>query len=342
MAINKNMLRERAEKLGDVSEESWNLVYKDNKELVEEFLSINKQLSKETLKQYTSGLKQFFLWVYENLNNKPFYKISKRDFLKYTGFLIDRGLSSSAIGFKKSAVSSFCNYIENIVADEMEECKGFRNFTRGLPSIANNHVYEKVAISEEEYQKILQVLREEENYLALAWVATAYNVGARRAELIQFKTELINYPLEGKNYILSHMVRGKGKSIDGKPLQYMINVEALEYIKLWVEKRDFESDYIFAFKTKGGTKSIGIDWANNLCQNKLSTIVGRRITVHNFKASCITHLLEKGVDMKVVSKYVAHHNDVGVTSNYYDLRDFEEEKSKIFELKEIETNDKEN
>lgn len=332
MAVNKNMLRDRAEKLEDVSAENWEKINKENKELVEEFLSINKQLSKETLKQYTSGLKQFFWWINQNLNDKPFYKITKRDFLKYTGFLIDRGLSSSAIGFKKSAVSSFCNYIENIVADEMEECKSFRNFTRGLPSIAKNQVYEKVAISESEYKQIMEVLEQENNYLAMAWVATAYNVGARRAELIQFKTEIIDYPIDkNKNYVISHTVRGKGKSADGKPLQYMINLEALEYMKLWVEKRDFNSDLIFSIQTKSGSKPIGIDWANNLCQNKLSEIVSRRITVHNFKASCITHLLEKGVDIKVVSKYVAQHESVETTSNFYDLRDFEEEKDKIFE-----------
>lgn len=331
MAIDKNMLRKRAEKIEDVSDENWLMINKENRELVDEFLSISKQLSKETLKQYTSGLRQFFWWVYQNLNDKPFYKITKRDFLKYTGFLIDRGLSSSAIGFKKSAVSSFCNYIENIVADEMEECKNFRNFTRGLPSIPKNQVYEKNVITEDEYKLIMQELEKENDFLAMAWVATAFNVGARRAELIQFKTEILDYPLNGKNYVVSHVVRGKGKSDDGKPLQYMINLEALKYMKLWVEKRDFESEYIFAIKKKNGSKPISIDWANNLCQNRLSKIVGRRITVHNFKASCITHLLEKGTDIKVVSKYIAMHNDVSTTSQFYDLRDFNEEKDKIFD-----------
>ena len=58
---------------------------------------------------------------------------------------------------------------------------------------------------------------QEQKYLPLAWVVTAYNVGARRAELIQFKTEMLNYkPVEGANYIISHKVRGKGKSEQGK------------------------------------------------------------------------------------------------------------------------------
>ncbi|MEX0598113.1 MAG: site-specific integrase, partial [Candidatus Paceibacterota bacterium] len=61
----------------------------------------------------------------------------------------------------------------------------------------------------------------------------------------------------------------------------------------------------------------------------LSHILGRRINVHIFKNSCITMLLERGVDINLVSKFVAHHEDVS-TTQIYDLRDFEEEKGRIF------------
>ena len=154
-----HMLRERADKNTEVDDTLWKQVNKENRDLVEEFLSVNKQLSEQTIKQYTSGLRQFFYYVHENLADKPFYKVSKRDFMKYISYLTDRGLSSSALGFKKSSVSSFCNYIENIVADEVDEYKGFRNFTRGLPAISKNKVYEKVAITEEEYNKIMKALK---------------------------------------------------------------------------------------------------------------------------------------------------------------------------------------
>jgi site-specific recombinase XerD len=328
--IKKNMLRESADKKDPITDEMWLLVDEENRQLVEEFLRVNNQLSKETRLQYTTCLKQFFYYTYEFLRNKKFYKITKRDFMGYMSSMTERGLSSSAIKLRKSACSSFCNYIENIVMDDVEEYKQFRNFTRGMPSVAKNNVYEKVLITKEEYKIIMEYLEKKGHYLGLAWVSTAFNVGGRRAELVQFKTEILNYPIpEGQNYVLSHTVRGKGKSVDGKPLKYMINFEALKYMKLWVEKRGYDHDYIFSVKTHEGIAHMSKRWANSFCRDILTPLLGRRINPHLFKASCVTHLLQDGVDMSIVSKYIAHHSDISTTS-IYDLRSFEEEKNNIF------------
>ena len=239
--IDKHMLRPIAEKLYEITDEMWNKINSDNRELVEEYLKVNNQLSQKTKEVYTSALRQFFWFVYENLKDKPFYKISKRDFMKYMSYVQERGLSSSAIGLRKASVSSFCNYIENVVADDIEEAKNFRNFTRGMPSIAKNKVYDKVAITYDEYEILIKELEKNKDYLSLAWVATAFNVGSRRAEIIQFKTEILDYPIqEGQNYIITHMIRGKGKSVDGKPVRFMVNTDALHYMKLWIENRKYE------------------------------------------------------------------------------------------------------
>jgi integrase len=331
--INKNMLRDRAEKLEDITDDKWNSVNKHNKDMVEEFLSANKQLSKETLKQYTSALRIFFYFVKENLNDKPLYKITKRDFIKYFGFLQEHKLSSSALKFKKSAVSTLCIYVENIVAEEEEDYKNFRNFTKAITDIPLNKVYDKVAITQEEYELIMSVLEKKEDYLAMAWVATAFNIGARKAELTRIKTEIIDYPFdEEKGYIESHIIYGKGRG-GGKPLKYMINTEALKYIKLWVEKRGYEHEYIFTVGNKDNPRVISMSWANMLTVNTISPILGRRIHVHCFKGSCITNLLEQGVDMKIVSKFIAHHESVSTTSSAYDLRNDDSEKDEIFKIK---------
>lgn len=329
--IDKHLLREPADKLYEITDEMWKKVNKESRELVDEFLEVNKQLSPKTKKTYVSALHQFFWFIYEKMDDKVFYKITKRDFMKYMSYMQERGLSSSAISLRKSAISSFCNYIENVVADDVQEYKNFRNFTRGMPSIAKNRVYDKIAINENEYNLMMSALEQDKNYLGLAYVATMFNVGCRRAELIQFKSEIVNYDVpEGQKYVLSHIVRGKGSSVDGKSLRYMINLEALHYIKLWLENRGYEHEHIFTVKYQGKIKHISETWGNDFCTNTLSSIIGRRVNPHLFKSSCITYLLEKGVDLKVVSKYVAQHNDTSTTSNFYDLRDFEEEKSKIF------------
>jgi integrase len=330
MSIDKNMLRERATKLPEVTEEKWKLVDEEHRNLVSEFLEVN-QFREKSRQQYSSALKQFFFWIQHSLNGKKLYKISKRDFLRYISFLSNRGMSSSAIGLKKAAVSSLNNYIENVVAEDDENYEKFRNFTRGLPAIPKTQTYEKVKITREEYELLLSTLKEDENYLGMAWLATAFNVGARRAEIIKFKTELLNYPIpEGQNYILSHTVFGKGRG-EGKPLQYMINTEALEYMKLWVEKRGYDHEYIFTTQYQGSIRQMSESWADYLCTDVLSDILGRRINPHIFKASAITYLLEvKKVPIELVSKFVAQHNDISTTTQHYDLRDFEEEKNKIF------------
>lgn len=325
------MLRDRAKRLHDITDEMWDKVKEEHRNLVSEYLDVSTHLARRTKIQYTSGLRHFFWWVHNVLNDKPLNKISKRDFMRYMSFLQNRGLSSSGMGFKKSAVSAFNIYIENIIAeDDVDNYGMFRNFTKGLQPIPKNQVYSKEPITYEEYKLILDTLIEDENFLGVAWVATAFNTGARRSEIIQLKTEILDYEIpDGQNYIMSNTVMGKGRA-GGKPVEYMVNLEALKYLKMWIEKRGYEHEYIFTTKYGGKVDVVSGGWANNFCSDVLSDIIGRRINPHIFKASAITHLLNQNVDMKLVSKYVAQHEDVATTQKFYDLRDFEEEKGKIF------------
>lgn len=327
--IQKNMFRERAEKLPEVTEEMYSKVNSEYREFVSEYLS-SQNHSKHTKKQYVSGLRQFGYFLCDSLNNKPMYKLTKRDMLRYMSFLKDRGMSSSAINFKKACLSSLMNYIENFIADEEPDYKTFRNLTRGLPPVPKNQVYEKIKVTYEDYKTMMDALKDDGNYLGMAWLATSFNVGSRRSETIQFKTSILeeDFP-EDSTFIMSHNVRLKGAGEDGKIEPYMIPKEAYDYMKLWVEKRKYDSEYIFTTDRNKG-EQISPSWADYFCKEVLSYILNRRINPHLFKASCVTYLLEQGVKLELVSKYVAHHQNVATTISHYDLRDFEEEKNQIF------------
>ncbi|MFD0587822.1 tyrosine-type recombinase/integrase [Paenibacillus sp. GCM10027627] len=332
-SINMNMLRDRALKLPEVTDKMLKEIRSEHLLLMNEYLEISSgSLSKQSISQYRSALGQFFWWVHIALNDKPLEKISKRDFLRYISYLSNRGMSSSALALKKAAVSSLNNYIENVVADDDETFKMFRNFTRGLPAIPKNKVYNKVKITKDEYDLTMQTLEEDENYLGMAWVATAFNIGARRSEIPQLRTEILSYPIpEDQNYIMSHIIRLKGRSEQGKQEAYMVNQDALHYMRIWTEKRGYENDHIFTIKYNGSVQPMSPSWADDFCSNVLSDILGRRINPHLFKASCITYLLEvKKVPIEIVSKYIAHHENIATTISHYDLRDFAEEKNKIF------------
>ena len=329
--INKNMLRERALKLPTVTEEMYNQCNPENIKVVKEYLEMHPLLSPKTKVQYISGTKQFVYWVHTCLNDKPWYKITKRDFNRYLSYLINRGMSSSGIKFKKSSVSTVCEYVEAILATEEENYATFHNFTKTDMKIPKNYVYNKIAISEDEYKLLIDTLMEDENYEAVAWVACAFNTGARRAGIRGFKTEVIYKDIpEGQEFIMSNIVREKGSSIDGKQVQYMIPIPVLYYIKLWIEKRGYESDYIFTTVYRDEIRQVSLDWADELCKNILSDILQRRINPHLFKASAISYYLNSGMDLKFVSQNIAMHNDISTTSNFYDLRTFENEKNEMF------------
>lgn len=321
--INKNMVRDRALKLPEVTDEMYQECNEETREMIQEFFDNKAQLSPDTKKQYWSGLRQFAYWIHTSCSDKPLYKIKKRDFSRYMSYLINRGMSSSGLKFKKSAVSSLCKYIEDYITDDtdMPEYATFRNFTTVFKIEALNYVYEKIPISEEEYIKLKEVLLDDKNYMALAWVACAFNSGARRGGIRQFKVECIKDGIpEGKNFVYSNMVREKGRSETGKVVHYMLNEECVKYVNLWLENRDYESEYIFTSKYGGEIKMISKEWADSLCSDVLSDILGRRINPHLFKSSAITRLLLLGKDIKTVSKYVAQHNDVSTTQRFYDLR----------------------
>jgi len=320
--IEKNMLRERALRLPEVTEEMWNKVDAEHRDLLSEYLDSNSFRPKSR-KQYTSSLRQFFWWVHNSLNDKPLYEISKRDFLRYISFLKNRNMSSSAIGLKKATVSSLCNYIENIVADDDKRFEKFRNFTRGLPSIPKTQTYQKKEITVDEYELMMSTLEKDKNYLGMAWLATAFNVGARKAELIQIKTSAIYQDANGKNYVKSNLITAKGKG-EGKKVNYYLNLEAIKYMKQWVEVRGYEHEYVFTTMYGGEPKQMSESWASYFCDEVLSDIVGRRINAHSFKSSLVTRLLSSGMKPEIVSKKFAQHESLETTA-IYDLRDFEDE-----------------
>lgn len=67
--INMHQLKERAQRIEDITDEQWKLCLKENRDMVDEYLKVNKQLSPKTKIQYITCLKQFFVFVCEELNN---------------------------------------------------------------------------------------------------------------------------------------------------------------------------------------------------------------------------------------------------------------------------------
>lgn len=338
--IEQNQLRERAKKLMPITKKRWEKVDKeDNQYIMEEYFASMSNLSPSTVVQYRSAIRIFLVWNAEHNRNKKLHSITKRDFMKYITFLTNHGLSSSGIKLKKSAVSSMCNFIELVLADEIDDYKMFRNFAENLPNDVNtNVVYEKKLITKEEYQKMMDELIERGHTMGQCWLALAFTTGARRGELLQFKNDILTAPYEVDedgnelNFKLTDYVRGKGSGRDGKQIRFMIPKDTMTYVEALVKenKKKGKSKYLFVTKYKGRVSQISTSWANDFCRRILSPIVGRRINPHLFKASAITHKLNDGHSISVVSEFLGHHSSIEVTQNHYNLQDNTAERNSLF------------
>jgi len=322
----------------------WNSINKKNKRIVEEFLKQSSHLSDQTIKQYTSALRIFFYWIKENRDDKDYWGIKSRDFLFYQNYLLELGLSSSAIRLKRSAVSSLNNYIEVYYQDEYPT---FRNYvTKGIPAPKQEFVNKKEPLTIEEYNNLCKELEKRKLWQQLAYVKFSFSSGCRRAEARQVFKEIIFYEPKIKTisilnedgskeeriskYYMTNGVRCKGSSKSGKIRRLSFDEDAMSAIKKWLSKRG-EDDciYIFVSKKNNKMRQISGEAFNAWCKNIFEKIVGRRVHPHMFRESRATSLVvEYGRDIKVVQSLLGHKSST--TSEIYVVRDDEDDADEAF------------
>ena len=322
-------------KIEDITPEKWEKVNVENKKMVDEFLKQNVQLSSETISQYESALKIYYWWVFENGDNKPFHALKSRDFLRFQNWLTERGMSSSGIKLKRSAVSSFNNYIEVYYLDEYPT---FRNYiTKGIPLPTPVAVHKKEPLTMAEYISLCGRLEELELYQQLAYLKFSFSSAARRAEVIQLlKSDLETEPKQvtsdGKtiNVYNTHPIRCKGRGKIGKVKPLQFDDDAREALMKWLEIRgDDDCPYVFVAKHNGKYSQISKATLNVWTETYFADIVGRRVHPHLFRSTRATILtVEQGKDIRAAQKLLGHKSSV--TTETYVIRKDEDDADEAF------------
>lgn len=324
-----------ADKLPEVTDEQFETINKENKEIIIEFLRESVHLSPYTIKQYTSALRQYFWWIKENAKDKPFYEIKSRDYLQFQNMLVRRGLSSSAIKFKRSAISSLNNYIELYYQDEYEKFRNYINKSIATPPPA--FVHSKEPLTLEEYDNLCLELEKRELWQQLAYLKFSFSTGARRNEVKQLLTEVVNYQpkiinsndKEIKLY-LTHDIRCKGRGKTGKIRKLQFDEDAINAIKKWLEIRgEDDCPYVFVAKHDGIYEQINEYTFNVWCEKIFEPIVGRRVHPHLFRETRATTLVvEQGKDIRAAQKLLGHESQE--TTSIYVIRNDENDADEAF------------
>lgn len=322
------------EKSIEITEEQWISVNVESRKIVKDFLEQSTQLSTYTLNQYESALKIYFWYIHENCDDKPFYEIKSRDFLKFQNWMINRGLSSSAVKLKRSVVSSLNGYILLYYEDEYPNFKNY--ISKKIPNPPSAFVNKKEPLTLEEYKNLCDKLEEKELWQQLAYLRFSFSTSARRNEVRQLLKTVVNEEpifkdveskdkdgnkimLQSKSY-LTHDVRCKGKGKIGVVRKLQFDQLTMDAIKKWLEVRgEDDCPYVFVTKSGDGVKQMALETPNVWCNDIFKDIVGRRVHPHLLRESRATSLVvEQGKDISVAQKLLGHKSSQ--TTEIYVIR----------------------
>lgn len=234
------------------STEKMDQVNPENLELENDFLDYLSSIdrSKGTIKQYKANLHVFWCWNLEFNKNKFFVDLTKREIAKFQNHAINVWQwSPKRIRTVKATISSLSNFVENILDDEYE---GYRPIVRKIESPADVAVRQKTVFQEEDLNKLLDYLVENNEYMKACMLSLAMNSGRRKAELPRFKVQYFdkkNLICEGALYKTPEKVTTKGRGSRGKLLDiYTLAKPFQPYLDIWMKQRselNINSQWLF-------------------------------------------------------------------------------------------------
>lgn len=290
------------------SPEKTALINKSNIRLKDDFLAYLAAAKKSpgTIKGYDNDLLIVFTYMLDNLGNKDFQALTKRDIISIQNWLIANGNSPARIRRIKSSISSLSNFIESILDGE-PEFAGFRSIVRKIESPVNQQVREKTVWSDDELLNILDILAERGEHDKACLLALAMYSGRRKSELCRFRVSDFsesNLVCDGALY-KSAPIKTKGQG-GGKYISCYTLAKFKRYFDAWMAQRaelGIESEWLFPSRSNP-TNQISISTLNSW-SDYFSRISGKPAYLHSLRHYFTTSLVRAGLPDSVIQTIVA-------------------------------------
>ncbi|MEN8223535.1 MAG: site-specific tyrosine recombinase/integron integrase [Acidobacteriota bacterium] len=270
-----------------------------------EFLSDIKKFSPNTIKAYRQDIDQFLIFFDYNLSDLSRDKI--RDFLSS---LYITSASRSTVSRKIYAIRSFFHYL-------IQQGKAEKN-PMDLISVPKAERKLPEILTEDEMIRFLDQLPGESlsEIRNRALFELFYASGLRLSELTNLKRENINF---GERVV---RVLGKGNKERIVPFNRKAGDILRKYIALSDKKYNRASEYIFLNLYGKKISERGVEKIVKEVFKKISDS-GKNVYPHLFRHSFATHLLQRGVDLRMIQELLGHSNlsttEKYTTLNYSDL-----------------------
>ena len=267
-----------------------------------EFLIVQRNLSKNSCFSYRTDLKQFLNFIGE----KKLLYVDDSIVKKYILFLSSR-YSVSSHARKLSVVKQFFNFL-------LDENKIIENCFLDLNSPKSEKKLPSV-LSESEINMIFDEAYKDKSAKGIRFITMMeimYATGIRVSELVGLKIASL------KEDFSSILILGKGKKERYVPLTETAKAATIEYLKVRENLIKNESKgSIFLFPTNSKSSHITrirfFQILKGVCM-KL-TIDPNRVSPHVIRHSFATHLLDRGVDLRIIQTSLGHA-DISTTQIY--------------------------
>ena len=300
------------------SKKKWEQVNKYNKNLLNDFiLEMRSNKKKEgTINIYVSNIRIVFIYILEELDNKPIYKLKKKHFRNFMLWLQDKDMSPARINNIFSALRTMLEYASNEEDYENELEINYASKVKGLQKEA---VRDIVFLTDKEIEIIYKYLIKHKKYNQALFCAIMYDSAARRSEVFQLKRDDIS---ENAKVSKSYVVGKRGKKY--RPIFHDRTREA--YAKYMKTRKDDSNELWLSKDGEPITKATLYVWVRTW-RNILKRETGeyKKFNPHSFRHSALenysdgSHYYAKKIGKKFnleTLQLLANHSDISTTQGY--------------------------
>ena len=268
-----------------------------------DYISIERQLSKNTVDGYKRDLVSFF-----SFTKKDYKSVKVEDISNYIVYLNDK-LDAKSIN---RHIVSIRNYFKFLLKTNKISSNPCDNITGLKMAKTMPHV-----LSEEEINKLLDIeLKDAISYRTKAMLELMYSSGLRVSELLSLNLNNIDFD--------DSIVRIFGKG--SKERIVPIDEVALKYLSIYVNiyritlLKNKQSDILFL--NSRGNKMSRQGFFKIIKNLALEKGIKKDLSPHTLRHSFATHLLNHGADLRSIQTMLGHENIkttqiyTHVTNNY--------------------------
>jgi len=231
---------------------------------------------------FSPKTKKTYLWYNSNFlkfTEKQPEEVDETDVKKYISYLLEKGHTKTTANFAISALKFF---YEEILAKKLNIKRPKKE--QKLPTI----------LTKEEIKRMIESTENLKHKLLIEFI---YATGARVSEAVKIK---INDVLFEEGIII---IRG-GKG--AKDRQVMLPEKLKNKITEFLGIKNHEDLYLFSSQANP-QKHISIKTAQLIIKHAAQKAgIKKRVSCHTLRHSFATHLLESGVDIRIIQKLLGH------------------------------------